>query len=88
MKKVIWMFLLGSLALAMSSCEMETTDNGDLDGFWHLCQYSLRVDVAELLCEQRERSKQHQHHNNLFHVFLLFCYLILFLNFGGMPLVG
>ncbi len=36
MKKVIWMFLLGSLALAMSSCEMETTDNGDLDGFWHL----------------------------------------------------
>ena len=36
MKKVIWMFILGSLAFAMCSCEMETSDNGDLDGFWHL----------------------------------------------------
>ena len=36
MIRLIWMFLLGSLALVMSSCEMETTDNGDLDGFWHL----------------------------------------------------
>lgn len=26
------------LSVSFSSCEMETSDNGDLDGFWHLEQ--------------------------------------------------
>ena len=36
MKRIIWTCILFGLIFGMCSCEMETTDNGDLDGFWHL----------------------------------------------------
>lgn len=31
-------FLIGATALALSACTIESSDNGDLDGFWHLEQ--------------------------------------------------
>lgn len=34
MKKILYL-LLATLPLMMS-CKMETSDNGDLDGFWHM----------------------------------------------------
>lgn len=36
MKRIIWTCILFGLIFGMCSCEMETTDNGDLDGYWHL----------------------------------------------------
>ena len=36
MKRIIWTCILFGLIFGMCPCEMETTDNGDLDGFWHL----------------------------------------------------
>lgn len=36
MKKLIWTIIISGIVFGMCSCEMETSDNGDLDGFWHL----------------------------------------------------
>lgn len=36
MIRLIWTVIISGIVLGMSSCEMETSDNGDLDGFWHL----------------------------------------------------
>ena len=35
MRKLFWIFL-GFIGLLFSSCELERSVNGDLDGFWHL----------------------------------------------------
>lgn len=34
MKRMI--YLIAAISLVLSSCTLETSDNGDLDGFWHL----------------------------------------------------
>ena len=34
MKRMI--YLTAAISLVLSSCTIETSDNGDLDGFWHL----------------------------------------------------
>lgn len=36
MIRLIWTVIIFGIVFGMSSCEMETSDNGDLDGFWHL----------------------------------------------------
>ncbi len=36
MKRIIWTIIISGIVFGMCSCEMETSDNGDLDGFWHL----------------------------------------------------
>ena len=36
MKKIIGVLSLAVMMLTLSSCEVETSQNGDLDGFWHL----------------------------------------------------
>ena len=36
MIRLIWTVIITGIVFGMSSCEMETSDNGDLDGFWHL----------------------------------------------------
>lgn len=36
MKRLIWTIIISGIVVGMCSCEMETSDNGDLDGFWHL----------------------------------------------------
>lgn len=41
MKKIFATFFIISALFAISSCSLETSDNGDLDGFWHL----TRVDT-------------------------------------------
>lgn len=41
MKKIFLTILAFTAIFAMSSCTLETSDNGDLDGFWHL----TRVDT-------------------------------------------
>lgn len=38
MKKIIGVLSLAVMMLTLSSCEVETSQNGDLDGFWHLEQ--------------------------------------------------
>lgn len=44
MKKYIYIIALTTIAaLSAVSCDIETSDNGDLDGFWHLVQ----VDTLE-----------------------------------------
>lgn len=39
--KAIKSVMVMALSVFMMSCEIETSDNGDLDGFWHL----VRVDT-------------------------------------------
>ena len=34
MKKLFYLFIM--LLLFLTSCELETSDNGDFDGYWHL----------------------------------------------------
>ena len=34
MKRII--YLIAAISLVLSSCTIETSDNGDFDGFWHL----------------------------------------------------
>ena len=34
MKRMI--YLIAAISLVLSSCTLETSDNGDFDGFWHL----------------------------------------------------
>ena len=36
MIRLIWTVIISGIVFGMCSCEMETSDNGDLDGFWHL----------------------------------------------------
>ena len=36
MKKYVFYLLLGCLSLSMTSCDLETSDNGELDGLWQL----------------------------------------------------
>lgn len=36
MKKILYVFLTVILVSTFSSCDLETVDNGKLDGFWHL----------------------------------------------------
>ena len=36
MKKMFLACLFASMLLGICSCELETSENGDLDGFWHL----------------------------------------------------
>lgn len=36
MKKLTYLIYLFLLGLSLSACEMETSDNGNLDGFWQL----------------------------------------------------
>lgn len=43
MKKII--FLL-TILLSLSSCSVEMTNNGDLDGFWQM--YEMQVDGGEI----------------------------------------
>ena len=38
MKKIIGIFFLAMMMFTLCSCEVETSQNGDLDGFWHLEQ--------------------------------------------------
>lgn len=39
MKKYIYLITLAVVAaMSATSCDLETSDNGDLDGFWHLVQ--------------------------------------------------
>lgn len=40
MKKfsILSLLLLFSISQFLTSCELETSDNGDLDGFWHLVE--------------------------------------------------
>ena len=38
MKKIIGILFFAVLVFTLSSCEIETSQNGDLDGFWHLEQ--------------------------------------------------
>ena len=38
MKKIIGIFFLVMMVFTLGSCEIETSQNGDLDGFWHLEQ--------------------------------------------------
>lgn len=33
---IAFVALIGTFVMAFSSCEMETSKNGDLDGYWHL----------------------------------------------------
>lgn len=35
---ILWALLLTLISGMMNSCEVETSDNGSLDGFWHLEQ--------------------------------------------------
>ena len=50
---IAFVALIGTFVMAFSSCEMETSKNGDLDGYWHLesidtlenggtCEFSAR----------------------------------------------
>ena len=36
MNKVLYMALFALMAASLCGCEMETSDNGDLDGFWQV----------------------------------------------------
>ncbi len=38
MKKIIGILFFAVMVFSLSSCEIETSQNGDLDGFWHLEQ--------------------------------------------------
>ena len=38
MKKIIGILFFAVMVFTLSSCEIETSQNGDLDGFWHLEQ--------------------------------------------------
>lgn len=33
---IAFVALIGTFVMVFSSCEMETSKNGDLDGYWHL----------------------------------------------------
>ncbi len=53
MKRYIFILTLFSV-FAFSSCEIETSDNGDLDGFWHMVSVDTldtggRADYSEKL---------------------------------------
>ena len=50
MKKIIGVLSLAVMMLTLSSCEVETSQNGDLDGFWHLEQVdTLATGGGDLL---------------------------------------
>lgn len=36
MKKLLYIFI--TLCIALTACDFETSDNGDIDGYWQLCQ--------------------------------------------------
>ena len=52
MKRTIFLFLMACLVMAFTSCDIETSGNGDLDGYWHLTsvdsmQTGGTADVSE-----------------------------------------
>lgn len=52
MKKLL--LIIPLLFLVFSSCELETSDNGDLDGFWHLEDVdSLAMSVHQDVSDQK-----------------------------------
>ena len=52
MKKLL--LIIPLILLTFSSCELETSDNGDLDGFWHLEGIdSLATSVHQNVSEQK-----------------------------------
>lgn len=48
MKKIIGALSLAVMMLTLSSCEVETSQNGDLDGFWHLEQVDTLATGGDL----------------------------------------
>ena len=54
-----WFIMFSVLSLFfLVGCELETTDNGDLDGYWHL----VKVHVHENFGEVLEKYKGHNFH--------------------------
>ena len=53
MKAIKSFFIAALMASCMASCDIETSDNGDLDGFWHM----ERVDTLATggVCDLSER---------------------------------
>lgn len=54
MKNILYLFLILSISFGcFSSCTLETSDNGKLDGLWHLCYIdSMENGQSSDLCEQ------------------------------------
>jgi hypothetical protein len=54
MRKTILICLMALLALTFASCELESSDNGKLDGYWHLEAIdSISGGVADLSKQTR-----------------------------------
>lgn len=52
MKKIL--FILIAALPFMMSCKMESSDNGDLDGFWHLVQVDTLVNSKQTDLSQQK----------------------------------
>jgi hypothetical protein len=57
MKKIIGVLSLAVMMLTLSSCEVETSQNGDLDGFWHLEQVDTLATGGAFPCCYDAHSK-------------------------------
>ena len=49
MKKIIGVLSLAVMMLTLSSCEVETSQNGDLDGFWPVSYTHLTLPTILLV---------------------------------------
>lgn len=49
-----FLFFIIGIGLLLTSCDIETSDNGDLDGYWHLVRVdTLATGVSSDLSETR-----------------------------------
>ncbi|MFA4047370.1 lipocalin-like domain-containing protein [Prevotella sp. PCHR] len=65
-KYILFPLILFAGILPFVSCELETSDNGDLDGFWHL----VRIDTLDTqgTCDMKQERIFWSFQKNLLHV--------------------
>ena len=50
MKYVCFLLMLMLCSALLNSCEVDSSDNGDLDGFWHLESIDTSAPCGQCLC--------------------------------------